>query len=286
MKMAITAQQVQAVADEIAATGATPTIRSIREKLGTGSPNTIQRHLSAWRDARPQVAQVAYEMPADLVNAFGKELRRGAEAATAQIRAELVNAQTESAELASIGEELETEVESLREQVASLTVERDTATVTVAAKDSEISRLIEAVERETANAEAARTEVATARVKIESMVENLGELKAQLAQQTEQASVAAKAVAVAEQAQAVAMAKLDAECEKSKDLRERLNETKKSLDSALKQAQSAHTRIDDATTKLLAESGARAMLERDLERLKSEIQTKATTEIKNTSEKF
>ncbi|HIA1771049.1 TPA: DNA-binding protein, partial [Salmonella enterica] len=34
--------------------GQQPTIRAVRERLGdTGSPNTIHKHLAAWREARP-----------------------------------------------------------------------------------------------------------------------------------------------------------------------------------------------------------------------------------------
>ena len=52
-RQGITFEQVAAVADALAGEGQQPTIRAVREKLGdTGSPNTIHKHLTAWREAR------------------------------------------------------------------------------------------------------------------------------------------------------------------------------------------------------------------------------------------
>ena len=54
-RQGITFEQVAAVADALAGEGQQPTIRAVREKLGdTGSPNTIHKHLTAWRAANGQ----------------------------------------------------------------------------------------------------------------------------------------------------------------------------------------------------------------------------------------
>ena len=46
----ITYDQVAHRADAMAAEGRDPTIQGLREALGgTGSPNTIHKHLTAWR---------------------------------------------------------------------------------------------------------------------------------------------------------------------------------------------------------------------------------------------
>ena len=63
-RQGITFEQVAAVADALAGEGQQPTIRAVREKLGdTGSPNTIHKHLTAWREARPVAAAAAPELP-------------------------------------------------------------------------------------------------------------------------------------------------------------------------------------------------------------------------------
>ena len=59
-RQGITFEQVAAVADALAGEGQQPTIRAVRERLGdTGSPNTIHKHLAAWREARPVAAAAA-----------------------------------------------------------------------------------------------------------------------------------------------------------------------------------------------------------------------------------
>ncbi len=61
----ITFDQVAHHADAMQAEGRNPTIQGLREALGgTGSPNTIHKHLTAWRAARPQAQAQAAELPA------------------------------------------------------------------------------------------------------------------------------------------------------------------------------------------------------------------------------
>src|SRR5680860_1067377 len=110
----VTAEQVVAAAEAISSEGQRPNVRNIRDRLGTGSFNTIQRYLSEWRETRPQVTQAAYELSSELANAFGKELRRGAEAATSELRQELSEANQEKKERAKDAEESEIVIEALR----------------------------------------------------------------------------------------------------------------------------------------------------------------------------
>lgn len=227
----VTAEQVQAAAEAIASEGQRPNVRNVRDRLGTGSFNTIQRYLSEWRETRPKVAQAAYELPAELANAFGKELRRGAEAATAEIRAELAEAHQESKDLAEVGEALEQQVEELEQQIEALTHERDTAAAEAAARADEIQRLSDQVRREQDAAEAARTEVATTRVKIETQAEQLDDLKRQWSEQVaslkgeiadyhQKLDVARDGAQQAQQNAAVAEARAQAQIEKADDLKE------------------------------------------------------------------
>jgi colicin import membrane protein len=88
--------------------GQQPTIRAVREKLGdTGSPNTIHKHLTAWREARPVAAAAAPELPQALTAAIAAEIERAASQARGEIEGRLVQAQAEAAELAAAGEALE-----------------------------------------------------------------------------------------------------------------------------------------------------------------------------------
>lgn len=227
----VTAEQVQAAAEAIASEGQRPNVRNIRDRLGTGSFNTIQRYLSEWRESRPQVTQAAYELSPELSKAFGEELRRRAESATAELRAELVEAHEEVKEGAKRGEELEAQVEELEQQIEALTHERDTAAAEAAARADEIQRLAEQVRREQDAAEDARVKLATATVKIETQAEQLDDIKRQWGEQVaslkgeiadyhQKLEVARDTAQEAQQRAAVAESKAEAKAEKADDLKD------------------------------------------------------------------
>ncbi len=50
MPKGITQHQVNAAAEMILGTGSNPTVEKVRRALGTGSPNTVARMLSVWRN--------------------------------------------------------------------------------------------------------------------------------------------------------------------------------------------------------------------------------------------
>jgi colicin import membrane protein len=130
-RIGITFEQVAAAADALVGAGKQATIQAVREALGnTGSPNTIHKHLTAWRAARPQAVAAAVELPAELVNALGAEISRAAAKARAEIEGQLVQTLAEAAELSAAGEALEIERDELTQQVGTLTTERDQATAT------------------------------------------------------------------------------------------------------------------------------------------------------------
>ena len=152
----VTLEQVEAAADAIRGEGQQPTINAVRERIGTGSPNTIHRHLTAWRSARPQAATIATELPTSLTCAIAAEIERAVASARAEIESKLVQAQAEAAELANVGEVLEAERDDLTEQIADLTTERDTLAGKAEQQAADIKAQAERIEREQQAAEAAR----------------------------------------------------------------------------------------------------------------------------------
>jgi len=58
---AVTPEQVHDAADAIKAEGGKPTLRSVRERLGTGSMGTINKYLQGWKagQERQQAAEPA-----------------------------------------------------------------------------------------------------------------------------------------------------------------------------------------------------------------------------------
>jgi len=263
----VTAEQVIAAAEAIAAQGDRPSVRSIRDRLETGSFNTIQRYLSEWRETRPQITQAAYELPAQLANDFGKELRRGAEAATAELRSELSEAHAETKERAKEGEALESQVFELTEVVATLTQERDTAAAEAAARLDQINGLADQLKQAQGAAEAARTEVATARVKIETQAEQITDIKQQAEKQiaelkerinagTEKLDAARAGQQEAERAAAVAASEVKAETRRADQAEKRETATAASLQSQINELKKeiASTR-EEAKAARLATAG-------------------------------
>jgi len=66
VRQSVSYEQVATIADTMVGEGITPTVRGVREMLGTGSLSTIMRHLRAWQEARPAATAAAVELPQSL----------------------------------------------------------------------------------------------------------------------------------------------------------------------------------------------------------------------------
>lgn len=172
----ITCEQVAAVADALVGDGQQPTIRAVRERLGTGSPNTIHRCLTNWRAERPApTPPPAPRLPDELQRALAEALERAAARAKADVEARLVETQAELADLAAGGEALEAERDALEEDVVRLTRERDELAGTVKQQNEELAERAREIERERLAAETARVEQAKGELRIEALGERLAE---------------------------------------------------------------------------------------------------------------
>ena len=209
-RIGITFEQVSAAADALRGEGMNPTIKAVRERLGTGSPNTIHEHLKKWREARPVAAVAAPELPASLASALAEEIARAAASARAEVQESLVQAQAELDELAASGQQLEAERDALADQVAALTSDRDTQAGRVAQLDTALTAAQESIEREQKAAEQARIELATANVRAEQQGKTEEAHLAELQKlRGEQEAMSKRAIA-AEQEAAVLKARLQA----------------------------------------------------------------------------
>lgn len=242
-RIGITYEQVAEVADAIVSQGLQPGVRNIRERLTTGSPNTIQRHLDTWRQARPKAAAKAMELPATLTAAIANEIEKAAASARSEIEGRLVQAQDDAAELASAGEQLEDERDELISQLTAITTERDQATATAAERAAEIERLTNELARERHAAEQARIEVAQARNKQEASNEQIKEQKAELEQLRKDREQLQTAKQAAEQAAAVTNAKLEGMIDRANRAEARIGQLEKQQDTYIKELNSARTQI-------------------------------------------
>jgi len=256
-RIGITYEQVAAAADAIIGEGQQPTINAVRDRIGTGSPNTVHRHLTAWRAARPQATVAAPELPASLTTAIAAEIERAAASARAEVESKLVQSQAEAAELANAGESLETERDELLEQVAELTTERDTLAGKADQQAADIKAQAERIEREQQAAEAARVDLAKAQLKIESSTERLGEQTAEIERLRVTLDLESKARIASEQQAAVLSAKLDSmtdratKAEARKELAEKQSQqSAQELNSARNQVQAQQIALDTAAREI------------------------------------
>lgn len=209
----ISFEQVSAAADALRGEGSNPTIKAVRERLGTGSPNTIHEHLKKWREARPVAAIAAPELPAALAGALAEEIARAASAVRAEVQESLVQAQSELDELAASGQQIEAERDELIEQVSALTSERDTLAGRVVQLETALTTAQDSIEREQKSAELARIELATANVRTEQQAKTEAAQQALLQKLHEDLDALAKRAIAAEQESAVLKARLEAMAE-------------------------------------------------------------------------
>ena len=246
-RIGVTSEQVSAVADALIGEGKQATIRAVRERLGDrGSPNTIQKHLSAWRDARPMAAAAALERPQALAAAIAAEIGRAAAQARAEIEGRLVEVQTEAADLAMTGESLEDERDSLIAQMAVLTTERDTLAGKAAQQAADLVELTGRVEREQQAAEAARVELATARLRAEGLTERHAAQGKEVEQLRAAVEDERKGRIAAEQAAAVLAARLEASAELVVRAETRAELAERQADQVTQDVRKAHAEREDA----------------------------------------
>ena len=237
-RLGVSYEQVAAAADALVGAGQQPTIRSVRERLGdTGSPNTIHRHLSDWREARPVAPAAAPELPPALTAAFAQELSRAAAAVRGEIESRLVQAQAEAAELAAAGEALEAERDELLERVAALTRERDRQSGVLAQQA----------------AEGARIEVASARLRVEAQAERVKDQAAEIARLGAALEAAHDGRIAAERDAAVLTARLEAAADRQQRAEDRAKEAAQEAARAVQAADAARAAAEQAMRQAQAE---------------------------------
>lgn len=217
----ITQDQVFQAADQLKGRGETPTIENIRAITG-GSPNTVHRHKKVWEQSQPRVRREAPQLPVQLQSDLVAELERQAVVARAEAEAKALEAEENADTLAEVGEALEIEVEELRETVERLFGERDRAVAVAEEKKADVDRLMEQLRMERNSSESARTEVATARVKFETQLEQLVGMKAELAECQHNLEIARESLQKSQRLEAVAEVKSSGLVEKCEDLKSQL----------------------------------------------------------------
>jgi chromosome segregation ATPase len=207
----VTFDQVAAAAASLQNDGSPVTIEAVHSMIGTGSANTIHKHLLDWRasNAKPAEEVPKAELPESIVADLAKWALQFAEQAGAGARDSLAQSERDMEALAKAGEQLEIE----RAQAEALATERN-----------------EQIERLTAELRDARQVATNALVgkakdqlAIEGKDAQLAELRAQIERNVAASSSLSDARLAAEMELIGATTARDAMAAELKDLRTQLD---------------------------------------------------------------
>ncbi|SAL05750.1 hypothetical protein AWB78_07678 [Caballeronia calidae] len=161
-RQGVSFEQVAAAATALLAENQRPTLRIVRERIGSGSMATIQRHLAAFDAQRPKPQGTEIELAPALRREIEAEIQRHIAAATGELREQLadaVGARDALAEEAETQAALRAGVEQQRDQLQTSVTEQ-------AARLAEL-RTVEA--RERSAAEQARIALAEANLRLHGL---------------------------------------------------------------------------------------------------------------------
>lgn len=206
----ISYDQIAHVCDTLVSEGVEPGPKLVRERLGTGSPNTIQRLLAQWRATRPTTAQAAATLPDSIALAIQKEIEQAAAGSRAEVEGRLNNLANELADLAEIGEGLEGQVDTLTADKDMLSAECDKLAIESDKRGAEVERLAADLAAERSALGNTRQELATVTVRSEMQAQAIAEMAKQRDEALAKAANAEARCIIAERDAAVAAAKNEA----------------------------------------------------------------------------
>ncbi|WP_166256323.1 DNA-binding protein [Marinobacter salicampi] len=252
----VTFEQVVEAVKAIEAEDETPTIQRIRQRLGTGSPNTIHRHLRSFQEqSRPQ-KPVALKLPEKLQDALLAEIARQASEARAESESEAKEAMATADELAEIGERMEVEITALNERIVALEKSQIESDVKLSAKDEEIERLRHELNEERTESEKIRMTIREDEHRYQVVCDQVANLKGQLADSLSELSTVRSELREAEHTATYSEAQRGAQKERilaSEDRIAELREEMTQLRQELKTALKAKDELAEESTKLKIE---------------------------------
>lgn len=221
----ITYEQFAAAADELLANNETITINSVRAKLGTGSPNTIHRFLVEWREKhRPAKQNSAPRLSDDLMNAIAREFEQNAARSRAESESAIVELQTSLDQLSGHFAEAEEKADALELDNQTLSEQVQKLTAIAVERAEKLEKMTVDLKTERENGEDTRLKLAQALNKIELFEKENIQLKNANEAVEQKLDETNKLKIIAEQSCAVLTAQLDAEKQKTLDLKERTSD--------------------------------------------------------------
>lgn len=237
----ISFEQVAAAAENLEGRGAEPTLQRVCEHLGAGSPHRIQRHLSAWRRARPAPDPPAPRLPAALIEALEEQLAKHASTALARGEQLAEEARGDATTLAELNETLEQRLADLEVRLTSTESAAEQARSRRDELQAGVGELRESLEREQREARTHREALLQARQQVEMLREQLEEaVQARHAAERQARDADAERIK-AERSQAVAETQRDSALTQMREKVEQTAELHKEM-----QAERARQRLEVA----------------------------------------
>ncbi len=166
----ITFEQIAAIADAMKIQGVKPTSRAMRERLGnTGSMGTINKLLGRWKAGQERQMSAALVLPPSLQRVLLEFIDNELTAARTTLEAELAEQQQEAADLATENERQVIENDAQAETIESLRADVAEHQGRAGQLESDLALARDEAVRERSGAELARTELAKAQLRLESM---------------------------------------------------------------------------------------------------------------------
>lgn len=225
----ITFEQVAAAADNLTHKGVNPTLRRIREHLGTGSLNIIQRHFTAWRSNRPATKRAPIELPQNLLSVLLTEIEQQTETAREEAERLVEEIHSDASTLAELGETLETRNEQLSNRLDAVEKALELATSRRDALSTEGKALRDELKHEHLGRLESREQLAKTTQQAKMLAAQLEE-EQKARQNAERATKTAEASRIkAERDRAVAEAQRDAALEQARERAEQLEAQRQAL---------------------------------------------------------
>lgn len=175
----VTPADVDAIADQLALTGVTPTTLEIRRRLGRGSNTTVSNALARWR-ARKAAATapgVTLTLPEPIIKAVAAWIEAQIAEVTQAANGRIADEETARKTATVHADELEAQVETLVTECQQLRAERDQNAGRLAQlqEDTANERVRLAADTKAAEdrAHAAEVEIASLRAKLEAAHERV-----------------------------------------------------------------------------------------------------------------
>ena len=259
----ITYAQVAAAADELLVDKKDISIVIIRNVLGTGSHNTIHKHLKTWRAGLTAPAAATYKISSAVTNALLSDLAACAAESRMEIEKKLSQAETDLAALASAGELLETQRDDLEQQVTALTTERDGIAGKSRHQEAEIASLSERLDRSQAAAQQSKINLAMAEVKLTDLQQRDASHKEAIQAKVEALEEESKARTAENKARTIAeqqVAVLNAKQESSQAL---MASTSSRVDTLTKELTDCTAELQAVRAQLLRQQEVAALTQRE-----------------------